>query len=193
MTPRKVHPRLVLAQDEQADALLGAEPLALLIGLVLDQQVPMEKAFRGPYDLSRRLGKDLDAAAIAGADPEELAATFSERPALHRFPAAMAKRVQAMCTLLVQDYGGDARRLWSDGADGTTVLRRIKKLPGFGDQKAKITLALLGKQYGVTPEGWREAAGELGAEGVHLSIADITDDASYAAVRAHKREMKAGK
>lgn len=193
MTPRKVHPRLVLAQDEKADALLGAEPLALLIGLVLDQQVPMEKAFRGPYDLSQRLGTALDAAAIARADPDELAATFAERPALHRFPIAMAKRVQAMCALLVEEYGGDARRLWSDGVDGATLLRRIKKLPGFGDGKAKITLALLGKQYGVTPEGWREAAGELGAEGVHLSIADITDEASYAAVRAYKREMKARK
>lgn len=186
-------PRLVLAQDDQADALLGSDPLALLIGLVLDQQVPMEKAFRGPHELSVRLGTKLDAAAIAGADPDELAAAFSERPALHRFPVAMAKRVQAMCALLVEQYDGDAAKLWSDGVDGATLLRRIKKLPGFGEVKAKITLALLGKQYGVTPEGWREAAGELGDDGVYFSIADITDDASYAAVRAHKKEMKARK
>lgn len=184
-------PRLVLAQDDRADALLASDPLALLIGLVLDQQVPMEKAFGGPYELTVRLGAPLDAATLAGFDPEELAAVFARRPALHRFPAAMAKRVQAMCVQLVEQYGGDPTRLWSDGADGATLLRRIKKLPGFGEQKARITLALLGKQYGVTPSGWRTAAGDFGTDGVFFSIADIVDADSYARVREHKRQMKA--
>ncbi len=187
MTSRK----MVLAQSAPADDLLGRDPLALLIGLVLDQQVPMEKAFVGPYELSARLGHDLDAAEIAGADPEELAAVFARPPALHRFPGSMAGRVQAMCQLLVDDYGGQAERIWSDVPDGVTLFRRLKALPGFGDAKARITVALLGKQYGVTPKGWREAAGDYGEKDVYRSVADITDDASLVRVRAYKKERKA--
>lgn len=182
---------LILAQSGPADDLISRDPLALLIGFVLDQQVPMEKAFSGPYILTQRLGRDLDAGELAAADPEELAAVFAERPALHRFPGAMAKRVQAMCTVLVEQYGGDAGVLLNGPGDGTALLRRLKGLPGFGEQKAKITLALLGKQYGVRPRGWRTAAGEFGAERVFRSVADIVDEASWDKVRAYKKEMKA--
>jgi uncharacterized HhH-GPD family protein len=187
MTPRQ----MMLARSAPADALLGRDPLALLIGLVLDQQVPMEKAFVGPYELSVRLGHDLDAAELAGADPDEFAALFARPPALHRFPGSMAGRVQAMCRVLVDDYGGDATRIWSDASDGATLLRRVRALPGFGDAKARITVALLGKQFDVQPAGWREAAGDYGGKDVYRSVADITDDASLARVRAYKKERKA--
>ncbi len=182
---------IVLARSAPADALLASDPLALLIGLVLDQQVPMEKAFTGPYELATRLGQDLDATRLAGADPDELAAVFTRPPALHRFPGSMAGRVQAMCQMLVDDYGGDPERVWSDVPDGATLLRRLRALPGFGEAKARITVALLGKQYGVQPEGWREAAGSYGEKDVYRSVADITDDASLARVRAYKKEQKA--
>ncbi len=183
--------RIVLARSAPADALLSSAPLALLIGLVLDQQVPMEKAFTGPYELTTRLGQDLDATRLAGADPAELAAVFARPPALHRFPGSMAGRVQAMCRMVVDDYGGDPERIWSGVPDGATLLRRLRALPGFGEAKARITVALLGKQYGVQPRGWREAAGAYGEKGVYRSVADITDDASLARVRAYKKEQKA--
>jgi uncharacterized HhH-GPD family protein len=179
-----------LAQRPEADALLDEDPLALLIGMLLDQQVPMERAFTGPYEISRRLGR-LDVAAIASADPEELAAVFAEPPAVHRFPSSMAARTQALCRYLVDRYEGDVSRLWSDAPDGRELLKRLSDLPGFGKQTAQIFLALLGKQRGVQPDGWREAAGPYGEDGVHRSVADIVDAESLAAVRAYKQEQKA--
>jgi uncharacterized HhH-GPD family protein len=184
-------PAIRLVGSEPADALLSSDPLALLIGLVLDQQVTMEKAFVGPYVLTERLGHGLDAAEIAGADPDEFAALFATPPAVHRFPAAMAKRVQALCALLCESYDGQADHVWAGVTDGPMLLRRVKTLPGFGEQKARITVALLGKQLGVTPKGWRQAAGEYGEAGVFRSIADITDDASLQQVRRFKQERKA--
>lgn len=179
-----------LAQLQPADDLLGRDSLALLLGMMLDQQVPMEKAFRGPYDLARRLGGELDATAIAGLDTDRLIEHFLGPPALHRFPAAMARRAQALCQLLVDRYDGDATAVWS-ATDATVVLRRLQELPGFGPSKARIFLALLGKQYGVRPRGWRAAAGPVGAANVYLSVADIVDGSSLALVRAAKKEQKA--
>jgi uncharacterized HhH-GPD family protein len=182
---------LMLSQQAEADALLDSDPLALVIGMVLDQQVPLEKAFTGPYELTRRLGHGLDARELAGYDTDELAAIFSKTPALHRFPASMAKRVQAMCQAVVDEYDGDVSNVWTTAADGAELRRRLGKLPGFGTQKAQIFLALLGKQYGVTPAGWREAAGEFGPAGSFRSVADITDQQSLARVREYKQQMKA--
>jgi uncharacterized HhH-GPD family protein len=185
---------LQLAQDPDADALLDRDPLALLIGMLLDQQFPMERAFAGPAGLAQRLGVDhLDARALAEYDPEALAAVFTGPPALHRYPAAMAGRVQALAALLVDRYDGDAAALWSDAPDGATLLRRLKALPGFGAQKAQIFVALLGKQRGVTPPGWREAAGAYGDEGSFRSVADVVDGASLARVREFKQAAKAQK
>ena len=185
---------LQLAQDPDADALLDRDPLALLIGMLLDQQFPMERAFAGPAGLARRLGVDrLDARALAEYDPEALAAVFTGPPALHRYPAAMAGRVQALAALLVDRYDGDAAALWRDAPDGATLLRRLKALPGFGAQKAQIFVALLGKQRGVTPPGWREAAGAYGDEGSFRSVADVVDGASLARVREFKQAAKAQK
>ncbi len=181
-------PAVQLSQDPAADALLGQEPLALLLGMLLDQQIPMEKAFRGPLVLQERLGH-LDAAQIAALDPEAFAAVMATPPAVHRFPGSMAKRVQDLCTALVQDYGGDAEAVWR-GADGKEVLKRMKALPGFGTQKAQIFVALLGKQYGVQPDGWRDAAGAYGEDGVHKSVADVVDQASLLEVRAFKQAAK---
>jgi uncharacterized HhH-GPD family protein len=183
---------LHLPIDPNANELLQRDPLALLIGMVLDQQVPFEKAFNSPYELAQRMGvKDLDAAALAAFNSETLTEVFATPPALHRFPKAMAARVQEVCRVLVAEYGGDAEQLWKDVPTGAELLKRVSALPGFGKQKAQIFVALLGKQYGVRPEGWREAAGSYGAEGSHLSVADITDDESLLKVRAYKKEMKA--
>lgn len=182
---------LCLAQEPRADALLTRDPLALLVGMLLDQQVPMERAFSAPADLADRLGVDqLDAAAIEAADPDEFAALFAARPALHRFPGAMAKRTQALCAYLLEHYDGDATALWRDAESGVELRTRLLALPGFGEGKAKIFLALLGKQRGVQPPGWREAAGPYGAAGEYRSVADITDAASLAKVREHKRAQK---
>ena len=162
--------------------------------MLLDQQIPMEKAFRGPAVLLERLGH-LDAAQIAEADPEGFAAVMAEPPAVHRFPGSMAKRVQELCRALVEHHGGRAEAVWEgaeDGtADGAEVLRRLQALPGFGRQKAQIFLALLGKQCGVTPQGWREAAGAYGEEGAHRSIADVTSTQTMLEVRAYKQSVKA--
>jgi len=185
-------PTLTLSLDPEADALLSKDPLALLIGMVLDQQVPLEKAFRGPHDLRRRLGvKKLDAAALAAMDADELTTAFVTPPALHRYPAAMAGRVQELCRVVVAEYGGKADRVWRTAADGADLLGRVKALPGFGDQKARIFVALLGKQLGVDVPGWREAAGPFGEEGSRRSVADITGPESLAEVRAYKQQMKA--
>jgi uncharacterized HhH-GPD family protein len=184
-------PTLTLTQDPRADELLGRDPLALLLGMLLDQQFPMERAFAGPRLLADRMGVDtLSAAGIAAADPAQLVAWFQGPPAVHRYPGSMAERAQAVCRQLVEEYGGRAEGLWADVPDGTTLLERIKALPGFGEQKAKIFVALLGKQYGVLPPGWREVAGEYGEEGSRRSVADITGPESLAEVRRFKQEKK---
>jgi uncharacterized HhH-GPD family protein len=185
--------KLCLAQDPEADALLTDSPLALLIGMVLDQQIPLEWAFKGPLHLTQRLGRGLDAADIAGRDPEELAKAFATPPAIHRFPASMAGRVQALCRVVADDYAGDATRIWTQAKDGNDLLKRVQALPGFGAQKAKIFVALLGKQYGARPTGWREAAGEYGADGSRKSVADITNAKTLTQVRDYKKAMKAEK
>ncbi|MYZ08830.1 Fe-S cluster assembly protein HesB [Streptomyces sp. SID2999] len=183
---------LHLAQDPDADALLGRSPLAALTGMLLDQQIPMEWAFKGPETIARRMGADdLDAHDIAARDPEAFAALLSEKPAVHRYPGSMAKRVQTLCQYLVEHYDGDAEAVWRDAGSGPELLKRLEALPGFGKQKAQIFLALLGKQLGVAPEGWREAAGAYGEEKSYRSVADITGPESLAKVRAHKQEMKA--
>lgn len=182
---------LHLAQDPEADALLSKSPLAVLVGMVLDQQVPLEWAFRGPRELERRLSGSLDAPSIAGMDPEKLAAVFAERPSLHRYPGSMAKRVQALAVDLCDSYEGEPANIWKDVASGKELLARVKKLPGFGDQKARIFVALLGKQLGVRPEGWAEASSPYGDAGSHRSVADIVDEASLLKVREFKKAMKA--
>ena len=183
--------KLQLVGDPAADALLDDNPMALLIGMLLDQQVPMETAFAGPKKLHDRIGR-IDARQLADYDPEKFAALCAERPAVHRFPGLMAKRIQALAHEIVDRYDGDAAALWTQGnPDGSEVLRRLKALPGFGEQKARIFLALLGKQYGVTPKGWREAAGEYGKAGTRMSVADIVDAGSLQKVRSYKKRMKA--
>lgn len=183
--------KLALAQNDEADALLATDPLALLIGMVLDQQVPLEWAFRGPYELVQRLGKPLHASELAAMDEDALVTVFCERPALHRYPAAMARRVHELCRLIVDQYDGDAASIWSTTPDGAELYRRVKALPGFGEMKAKIFVALLAKQFGVTPAGWEKAAGEFGKTGTYLSVADIVDAASLNKVRDYKAEKKA--
>jgi uncharacterized HhH-GPD family protein len=182
---------LHLTGDRDADAVISRDPLALLIGMVLDQQVTMEKAFRGPADLGRRLGAPLNAALIAAMDPTAFAAIFSEKPALHRFPGSMAGRVQAVCGIIDEEYGGKADALWKKAPDGAGLIKRLTALPGFGEQKARIFAALLGKQLGIQPEGWRAATAPFGEDGTYLSVADITDEESLAKVRAHKQAAKA--
>jgi uncharacterized HhH-GPD family protein len=180
-----------LTGDKEADALLSKDPLALLIGMVLDQQIPMERAFWAPAELARRLGRPLNAAEIASMDPEELAEVFKQTPALHRFPGSMAGRVQAVCQIVADEYGGKAAALWTKLPDGSTLIKRLTALPGFGAQKARIFAALLGKQLGVQPEGWRAATSPFGEAGSYISVADITGPESLAKVRAHKQAMKA--
>jgi uncharacterized HhH-GPD family protein len=180
-----------LSQNPEADHLLSEDPLALLIGMVLDQQVPLERAFSSPLDLKNRLGGRLDAKEIAGLDPEKLAEVFMARPALHRFPAANAKRVQELCRIIVDEYGGRAAVVWEGAADGADLLRRVRALPGFGDQKARIFVGLLGKQLGVQPAGWEDAAGRFGEPGTYFSVADIVDTESLTRVRAYKAQLKA--
>ncbi|MDT5167930.1 MAG: hypothetical protein QOD02_1249 [Mycobacterium sp.] len=185
--------KLCLAQEPDADKLLSENPFALLVGMLLDQQVPMETAFAGPKKIADRMG-GLDAAEIADYNPDKFAALCSERPAIHRFPGSMAKRIQTLAQIVVDRYDGDAAALWTAGdPDGPELLRRLKDLPGFGEQKARIFMALLGKQYAVTPKGWRAAAGEFGKAGTHLSVADIADARSLEKVRSYKKEMKAAK
>jgi uncharacterized HhH-GPD family protein len=172
-------PTLYLATDPAADEFLAASPLALLIGMLLDQQIPLEKAFVGPYVLAERLGvAQLDVAAIAGHDPDDFARIYSTPPAVHRFPAAMAERTQKLCQLIVDEFDGDPASVWTGAANGADLLKRVGRLPGFGKQKAQIFVALLGKQFEVAPKGWRAAAGEFGVRGSFKSVADIKDAAS---------------
>lgn len=182
---------LSLPIDEDANDLVSRNPLALLIAMLLDQQVSVEKAFTSPRDLVQRLGHEPTAQELADYDPDALAAVFSQRPALHRFPRAMAARVQELCRLLVRRYDGDPARVWAGAGSGKELLARVAELPGFGGQKAQIFVALLGKQLGVRPDGWQEAAGRFGADDALLSVADIVDAASRAEVRANKQQLKA--
>jgi uncharacterized HhH-GPD family protein len=180
-----------LTTDDEANELLEREPLALLIGMLLDQQVTIETAFAGPKKILDRIGS-LDARTIAEYDPEKFAALCSTPPAIHRFPGSMAKRIQAMCQGLVEEYDGNAEAVWTAGSpNGAEVLKRLRALPGYGEIKAKIFLALLGKQRGLKATGWQKAAGDFAKKGSYLSVADITDQASLQEVRAYKKQMKA--
>ncbi len=180
---------LWLTDDDDANTLLSEDPLALLLGMLLDQQIPMEKAFRGPHVLRERLGH-LDAVRIAEQDAEAFAEVMATPPAVHRFPGSMAKRVQDLCRALTEQYGGRAEAVWEDVSDGPELLRRMTALPGFGTQKAQIFVALLGKQYGVRPAGWREAAGGYGEDGALRSVADVVSQDTLLEVRAYKQSVK---
>jgi uncharacterized HhH-GPD family protein len=184
--------KLYLAQEPAADAFLQEDPLARIVGMLLDQQIPLEKAFNGPYRLAGRMGVDrLDAAAIADYDPAAFAELYSRPLAIHRFPGSMAERTQKMCRAIADDYGNDAAALWTDVANGKELFQRLSALPGFGRMKAQIFIALLGKQFGVQPDGWREVAGPYGEEGSLRSVADIVDKESLLKVREFKKQMKA--
>lgn len=181
-----------LATTDEGNRLLVSDPFALLTGMLLDQQIPMEKAFTSPHVLAGRMGvQRLRAEEIAACDPEKFEALFRQVPALHRFPAAMAKRVQELGRTVLERYDGDVASIWNTAASGQQLVDRIAGLPGFGDQKARIFTALLGKQFSIQPAGWREAAGAYGDAGSYRSVADVTDAASLQKVRAFKKEQKA--
>lgn len=191
-SPRSRSPKaLPLTGDADADALLASDPLALLIGMLLDQQVPLERAFRAPAELKARLGGKLEAADVAARDPEELVAVFSATPALHRYPGSMAGRVQQLCQVVVDELDGDPANAWQSAEDGKTLVANLSALPGFGKQKARIFAALLGKQLGVQPPGWRDACAPYGEEGTYRSVADIDSPDALDKVRETKRRMKA--
>jgi uncharacterized HhH-GPD family protein len=182
---------LHITDDPAADELLSSDPLALLIGMLLDQQVAMETAFAGPLKIRERAGS-LDAATLADYDADSFAEAFKTPPAVHRYPGSMAGRVQALASAVEQDWDGDASAIWTrDDPNGVEVLKRLKALPGFGEQKAKIFLALLGKQRGFSGEGWREASAPYGDDGSFRSVADITSPESLTKVREFKRAAKA--
>ncbi len=182
---------MYVASTAEANEFLDTDALALLIGMLLDQQIPMEKAFTSPSVLRERLGRELDATELATYDADKFEAIFRTPPALHRFPAAFAKRVQALAQVLVDQYDGRAENVWTGAADGNDLVKRIGGLPGFGEQKAKIFVALLGKQFDVQPSGWRAAAGAYGEAGSFRSVADVVDDASLTKVRDFKKQAKA--
>ena len=184
-------PTLRLAQDEQADELLARDPFALVVGMLLDQQIPMEWAFTGPSTIAARMGlHDLNPAAVARFDPAEFVALMTGPPAVHRYPRSMGARVQKLAAFVVDRYGGDVSRVWTEARSGEELRRRLAELPGYGDQKARIFVALLGKQLDVRPDGWREAAGAYGEADSRRSIADVVDADSLAEVRHYKREAK---
>ena len=176
--------RLHFTGDDEADRLLAEEPLALLVGFVLDQQVSVQKAFSGPVELRRRLGS-LDAATIAGMDPGELESAFRERPALHRYPGAMARRTQELCAAIASDYGGDAARVWTEAETGADLQRRLLDLPGIGPMKARSLIAILGKRFGVRPPGWEEVAP------THPTLGDVDSAEALEAYQEKKRAFKA--
>ncbi|MGN7246406.1 HhH-GPD-type base excision DNA repair protein [Janibacter anophelis] len=180
---------LRIAQDETADELLSTDPFALLLGMLLDQQFPMERAFAGPAKVKERFG-NLDPAQIADADPEAFADLCATPPAVHRYGRSMAGRIQAVATVVRDEYDGDVTRIWTD-ASAKEIVTRLKALPGFGDQKARIFAALLGKQLGVQPDGWREAIGPYAEDGSRRSVADVTDETSLQEVRDYKKAAKA--
>lgn len=184
--------KLYLAQEPAADEFLQEDPLARILAMLLDQQIPLEKAFAGPYRLAERMGvRRLDAAAIADYDPQQFAELYSRPLAIHRFPGSMAERTQKLCRAIVDDYGNDAAAIWTGVADGKELFKRLRALPGFGEMKARIFIALLGKQFGVRPEGWREAAGPYGEDGSLRSVADVVDKESLLKVRETKKQLKA--
>lgn len=183
--------KLALSQNREADELLSRSPLALVIGMVLDQQITLEKAFLAPYLLKERLSGRLDAGHIASMDTAVLEKIFSEKPALHRFPASMARRVQEVCTIIARDYANDPTRIWIEATDGEDLKNRVQSLPGFGEMKAKIFIAFLGKQLGLTVPGWREVSVPFGEPDSTISIADIVDEKSLQKVREFKADMKA--
>jgi len=182
-----------LTGDPEADRLLSEDDNALLIGMVLDQQVPMEKAFSGPLVIAQRMGGRFDVAQIAAMSEDDFVALCSQRPAVHRFPAAMAKRVRQLCQVLTEDYDGQAANIWKDAKSGDEVKANLARLPGFGADKAAIFTAVLGKLRGVTPDGWRAAAGYYGEPDTFRSVADIVDDDSLQKVRETKKSVKAAK
>jgi uncharacterized HhH-GPD family protein len=177
--------------DRDADALVGSDPLALLIGMVLDQQVPLEWAFRGPLELQERLKKPLDAKSVARMDPAKFSELCTRKPSIHRYPGSMATRVQDLCRIVADDYEGDAANVWKGASSGADAYDRIRALPGFGDMKARITVALLGKQFGLKAAGWREASTPFGDPGTTYSVADIVDADSFQKVRETKTALKA--
>jgi uncharacterized HhH-GPD family protein len=185
-----VPPTMPITGDPDADQLLMTEPLALLIGMLLDQQVPMEWAFKGPATLKARLGGTLDAGAIAAMDPDEVVAVFVAKPALHRYPAVMARRTHDLCVALVDDYGGDAGAVWRDVPTGAELYRRLRALPGYGDEKARIFMAILAKRLDQRPKGWQQAAAPF-SDRTPRSVADIDSAESLAKVREFKKAMKA--
>lgn len=188
---RRAPDELWITGDHDADHLLTTSGNALLVGMVLDQQVPMEKAFNGPYVIATRMGGTFDVPAIAALEVDHFVAICAEKPAVHRFPGSMGKRVHEVARRLVDEHDGDAVHLWQDVPDGATLKKSISALPGFGDQKASIMVALLGKRWGVQPAGWREAAGAYGNEGEFRSVADVVDAESLQKVRAFKKQAKA--
>jgi uncharacterized HhH-GPD family protein len=179
-----------VTSNDEANRLLIESPLALLVGMLLDQQVPMEWAFLGPWTLRTRLGGTLDAATIAAMDPADVEARFREKPALHRYPAAMAKRTHALCQYLVEHHDGDAARVWTGAADGADLYRRLRSLPGYGDEKARIFMAILGKRLGVRPAGWEDAAAPF-SDDTPRSVADIDSPEAFTRVRAFKQARRA--
>lgn len=183
-------PNIRIAQDDTADQLLSTDPFALMIGMLLDQQYGMEHAFRGPAKIVAKLGT-LDPGEIAAQDPQEFADLCSTPPAIHRYARSMASRVQQLAQVVLQDYDGDASRIWTTADTTAELLKRLKSLPGFGDQKARIFAALLGKQLDVTPDGWREAIGPYAEAGSYRSVADVVDEASLQKVREFKKQAKA--
>jgi uncharacterized HhH-GPD family protein len=181
---------LYITGDPAADRLLMDDPLALLIGMLLDQQVPMEWAFKGPATLKERLGGRLDAAEIAAMDPDEVVAVFVAKPALHRYPANMAKRTHELCQFLVDNYGGDAGAVWRGVRTGDELYRRVRALPGYGEDKTKIFVAILAKRLGKRPAGWEEVAAPF-SDATPRSVADIDSPESLGRVREFKKMMKA--
>ncbi len=177
--------RLYFSHDDEANELLARDGIALLLGFVLDQQVTVQKAFAGPRELERRLGVPLDAADIASRYPDELERVFAERPALHRYPGAMAKRTQELCRAIVSDYGGLAERVWTEAESGPELRRRLLALPGIGDMKARSLLAVVGKRLGVRPRGWEEVAPQ------HPTLGDVDSPEGLAEYQAAKRIHKA--
>jgi uncharacterized HhH-GPD family protein len=182
--------KLPVTGDPDADALLVSDPFALLVGMLLDQQVPMEWAFKGPYTLRERMGGELDATKLAAMSPEEVEELFKQKPALHRFPGSMGKRTHALAATVTEDYGGDAAKIWKSAKDGADLYDRLRALPGYGDEKAKIFMAILAKRLGVKKQGWEEVAAPF-SDDTPRSVADIDSREAFDRVRAFKKEMKA--
>jgi len=181
---------LHITGNAAADRLLSGNPFALLVGMTLDQQFPMERAFEGPWKIHERLGS-CEPAAVASADPEEFAEICSRTPAVHRFPGSMAGRIQALAQQILDEHDGDTARLWEEALSGSDLMERLLVLPGFGPQKARVFVALLGKQLGVRPDGWEKVAGDYAESGGYRSVADVVDGDSLERVRAFKKEKKA--